>query len=91
MLYPAELRARGVPRERQARDIGGGLDARNPRLRAFSLFASDQPLRTAVPQIDAAQALARSAKSAANLLCHARAVSVTARCAAIRSSTALRL
>ena len=39
----------------------------------------------------ALQALARSAKSSANLLCHARAVSVTARCAAIRSSTALRL
>ena len=31
VLYPAELRARGVPRERQGRDIGGGLDARNPK------------------------------------------------------------
>jgi hypothetical protein len=51
----------------------------------------DQPLRIAVPQIEAAQALARSAKSAANLLCHARAVSVTARWAAIRSSIARRL
>jgi hypothetical protein len=51
----------------------------------------DQPLRTAVPQIAAVQAVARSAKSSASLLCHARAVSVTARCAAIRSSTALRL
>jgi hypothetical protein len=50
-----------------------------------------QPLRIAVPQMTAAQALARSAKSAANLLCHSRAVSVIARCAAIRSSIARRL
>jgi len=61
------------------------------RLRAFANAYCDQPLRTAVPQIDAAQAVARSAKSVANLVCHARAVSVTARCAAIRSSTARRL
>jgi hypothetical protein len=33
---------------------------------------------------------ARAAKSSANLLCHARAVSVTARWAAMRSSTARR-
>jgi hypothetical protein len=51
----------------------------------------DQPLiAAAVLQITAVQVLARSAKSCANLLCHARAVSVTARCAAIRSSTARR-
>jgi hypothetical protein len=55
------------------------------------MISPDQPLRIAVPQIAAVQALARCAKSSANLLCHARAVSVTARCAAIRSSTALRL
>jgi len=61
------------------------------RLRAYNEACRDQPLRTAALQIDAAQAVARSAKSAANLLCHARAVSVTARCAAIRSSTARRL
>jgi hypothetical protein len=51
-------------------------------------FGLDQPLRIAVLQMAAVQALARSAKSSANLLCHARAVSVTARWAAIRSSTA---
>jgi hypothetical protein len=54
-----------------------------------SLF--DQPLRIGAAQMLAVQALARCAKSSANLLCHARAVSVTARCAAIRSSTARRL
>jgi len=48
----------------------------------------DQPLRMAVPQIAAVQAVARCAKSSASLLCQARAVSVTARWAAIRSSTA---
>jgi hypothetical protein len=36
------------------------------------------------------EALARAAKSSASLVCQARAVSVTARCAAIRSSTARR-
>ena len=61
------------------------------RLRAFANVYRDQPLRTAVPQIEAAQAVARSAKSSANLLCQARAGSVTARWAAIRSSTARRL
>jgi hypothetical protein len=50
-----------------------------------------QPLRIALAQIEVAQAVARCAKSSANLLCHARAGSVTARCAAIRSSTARRL
>jgi len=44
-----------------------------------------------VLQIEVVQAVARSAKSAANLLCQARAVSVTARWAAIRSSIARRL
>jgi len=51
----------------------------------------NQPLRIGALQMLAVQAVARCAKSSANLLCHARAVSVTARCAAIRSSIARRL
>ena len=39
----------------------------------------DQPLTVAALQIAAVQSLARAAKSSANLRCHARAVSVTAR------------
>ena len=50
----------------------------------------DQPLIAATLQIAMVQTPARAAKSSANLLCHARAVSVTARWAAIRSSTARR-
>jgi len=57
---------------------------------AATRAATDQPLTVATVQIDALPALARSAKSCANLLCQARAVSVTARWAAIRSSTARR-
>src|SRR5262249_878622 len=91
VLYPAELRARGLPGDGKGRDIGGGGDVRNPRLRRVKKVGPDQPLRIAVLQIDAAQELARSAKSAANLQGHAGAVSVTARWAAIRSSIARRL
>jgi hypothetical protein len=50
----------------------------------------DQPLIAAAALQIGMVGLARCAKSSANLLCHARAVSVTARCAAIRSSTARR-
>jgi hypothetical protein len=41
-------------------------------------------------QAVAVQSIARAAKSSASFACHARADSVIARCAAIRSSTALR-
>ena len=51
----------------------------------------DQPLMAAMPHSAETQPVARSAKSSANLLCHARAVSVTALWAAIRSSIARRL
>src|SRR4051812_46191570 len=33
VLYPAELRARGLPQKRQARDIGGRAGTRNPAAR----------------------------------------------------------
>jgi hypothetical protein len=62
----------------------GGLSRRE------AMSSGDQPLIAAALHIGAVQALARSAKSRASLLCHARAVSVTARWAAIRSSTARR-
>jgi hypothetical protein len=74
---------------RKRRELRGRDEPLAARRKNFSL--GDQPLRIAVLQIEAAQALARSAKSWANLLCHARAVSVTARWAAIRSSIARRL
>jgi len=83
-------------KERVQPEGGAGCDRRGAdrgiaALKRALAISLRQPLRTAVPQIEAAQALARSAKSAANLLCHARAVSVTARWAAIRSSIARRL
>jgi len=59
-------------------------------LRRIETCAANQPLKAAALQTTEVQALARSAKSSASLLCHARAVSVTAREAAIRSSTARR-
>jgi hypothetical protein len=62
----------------------GGLGAR----RLDQPLSATAALGVATPM--PVQVLARSAKFSANWLCQARAVSVTARCAAIRSSTARR-
>src|SRR5437868_8729276 len=90
VLYPAELRARGCRVTAGARHRGRSWPAQ-PWSRGPENAWTCQPLRIAAPQIEAVQPLARSAKSSANFRCHARAVSVTARWAAIRSSIARRL
>ena len=65
---------------------------RRPRGSGLRVNGLDQPLiaTAALGPIMPVQALARSAKFSANWLCQARAVSVTALCAAILSSTARR-
>jgi hypothetical protein len=58
-------------------------------IRAVKLLSAQDQLATAALDIDwAVEALARSAKSAASFACHARALSLTERWAAMRSSTA---
>jgi len=63
-----------------------------PQPSGFPFLRLNQPLMAtaALGRLMPVQALARSAKFSANWLCQARAVSVTARCAAILSSTARR-